>query len=127
MSQIPARLARFSVTDERARTTLQMLSQTVMAGVVWVVSWRWVAPLLGVQVLDPGEIVQAMSSFAAATTLPGVEPSRTLTEIMAGFFLWMAPGFVALFGVATISAALWYVVGRLIEPSAAAETEGESA
>jgi hypothetical protein len=127
MSQIPARLARFSVTDERARTTLQMLSQTVMAAVVWVVSWKWFAPMIGVRVLDPGEVIQAMSSVAAGVTLPGVEPSWTLTEIMAGFFLWTVPGFVALFGIATVLSALWYGVGRWIRSSAATETGGESA
>jgi hypothetical protein len=125
MSTLP-RLTRFSVTNERARTTLQMLSQTVMAGVLWVVSWEWLAPMIGVRVLDPGEVGQVMSSFAAATISPGVEPSRTLIEIMVGFYLWSLPVFVALFGVVTISAASWYVVGRLIGPSAAAETGGES-
>jgi hypothetical protein len=125
MSHIPARLARFSVTDERARTTLQMLSQTVMAAVLWVVSWKVVAPLLGVQVLGPGEVMRAMSSVAVAVTVPGVEQSRSLIEIMAGFVIWTVPAFVALFGVATISAALWYAVGRLIEPSAVPDAGGE--
>jgi hypothetical protein len=125
MSQIPARLARFSVTDERARTTLQMLSQTVMAAVMWVVSWKWFAPLVGVQVLDPSETMQAMSSVALAIIAPGVEQSRSLIEIWAGFVIWTFPAFVALFGVATISAALWYGVGRLIEPSAVPDAGGE--
>lgn len=124
MSSLP-RLARFSVTDERARTTLQWLSQTVMAAVMWGVLWKWVAPLLGVRVLGPGEVVQAMSSVALAVTVPGVEQSRSLIEIWAGFTVWTFPVFVGLCGVATISAALWYVVGRLIEPSAVPDAGGE--
>jgi hypothetical protein len=125
MSQSPSALARFSITDERARATVQMFSQTVMAAVVWVVSWKVVAPMIGVRVLAPGEFFQAMSSVAAALTFSGVEPSRSLVEIMAGFLFWTVPIFVALGGIATISTGLWCVVGRLIESSAEPDTGGE--
>lgn len=121
-----SRFTRFSVTDERARTTLQMLSQTGMMVVVWVVSWKVAAPLLGVRVLDLDEFMRAVSSVTAAIVLPGVEPSRSLVEIAFGFVLWTVPIFAALCGTATIAAALWYAVGRLIEPPAATDAGGEA-
>lgn len=126
MSQAPSPLARFTVKDERARIAVQMLSQTAMAAIVWAVAWRWVAPLLGVQVLNLTEFVQSLVSVTLAMTLSGVEPSQSLVEIAAGFFLWMLPVFVILCGAATISAALWYLVGRLIEPSAAPDAGGDA-
>jgi hypothetical protein len=69
MSQPPSPLARFAVKDERARTTLQMLSQTGMMAVAWVVGWKLVAPnLSGVRVLSPVELVHTIS----ATLLPAI-------------------------------------------------------
>lgn len=120
-----SRLTRFSVTDERARTTLQMLSQTVVAGVMWPVLWYVVAPLLGVRMLDLGEFIQSLSSVMLAITLSGVETSQSLIEIMAEFMFWMYPVVVGLFGILTISSALWYGVGRLIEPSTVPDAGGE--
>lgn len=121
-----SRLTRFSVTDERARTTLQMLSQTVVAGVMWPVLWYVVAPLLGVRILDLGEFAQSLLSAMLPITLSGVEPSQSLIEIVAGFLFWTYPIIVALCAILTISTALWYVVGRFIEPLVVPDAGGEA-
>lgn len=119
-----SRLAQFSL-DDRARPPLQWLSQTVMMTMVWLVTWNWVAPLLGVRVLNLGELVQSFFSVVFAITSPGVTPSQSLIEIMVGFIFWMIPTFAALSGVATIGSALWFGVRRWQRPAPA--TGGESA
>lgn len=121
MSQTPFSLDRF---DERARTAIQMPVQTGAMAIVWFVSWKWVAPLLGIQKLDPGDFFQSIASIVAVVTSGG-EPSQTVIGTIAGFILWMLPVFVALCGVAAISAALWYAVGRLTSPSVATDTGGD--
>ena len=127
MSQTPSPLAGITVKDKRARTTLQLLAQTGMMAVGWVVLWKWVAPLLGVRVLDLGEFMQALTVYAyAIAPVGGGAPSQSLIEIMTGFLFWTFPVFVALCGIATLSAALWYVVGRLIDPLAATDAGGEA-
>jgi hypothetical protein len=127
MSQTPPPLAGITVRDERARTTLQLLAQSGLMAVGWVVLWKWVAPLLGVRVLDLGEFMQALTLYAyAIAPVGGGAPSQSLIEIMAGFLFWTFPVFVGLCGIATLSAALWYVVGRLIEPSTTADAGGDA-
>jgi hypothetical protein len=45
---------------------------------------------------------------------------------MLGTAIWSLPVFTGLFGVMTLSTALWYVVGRLIEPIATTDAGGEA-
>lgn len=130
MSQTPPSpdLGRFTVRDERARTTLQLLSQTAAMTVMWIVSWKWLAPTLGVRVLNPIELFQTLSTAVVPTILTGGTASASLSvaELMIGAAIWMFPIVAGVFGVATISAALWYGVGRLIDPPAATDTGGEA-
>jgi hypothetical protein len=130
MSQTPlsSDLGRFTVRDERARTTLQLLSQTAAMTVMWVVTWKWLAPMLGVRVLNPIELFQTLSAAVVPAVLAGGSASASLSvaELMLGAAIWTFPIIVGVFGIATISAALWYVVGRLIDPPAATDAGGEA-
>ena len=128
MSQTPPSpdLGRFTVKDERARTTLQLLSQTAAMTVMWVVSWKWLAPMLGVRVVNPIELFQTLSAAVVPAVLTGASASSppTIAGLVLGTAIWMFPIVAGGLGMATISAALWYVVGRLIDLSAAPDTGG---
>lgn len=96
--------------------------------VLWVVSWKWFAPMLGVRVLNPIELFQTLSAEVVPAIFTGTSASASISvvELMLGAAIWMFPIAAGVLGVATLSAALWYVVGRLIDPSAAADTGGEA-
>ena len=130
MSQTPPSpdLGRFTVKDERARTTLQLLAQTGAMTIMWVMSWKWLAPMLGVRVLNPIELLQTLTAAVVPAILTGTSASASLSvvELMLGATIWTFPIVAGIFGMATISAALWYVVGRLIDPPASTEMGGEA-
>ena len=130
MSQTPPSpdFGRFTVRDERARTTLQLLSQTAAMTVMGVVSWKWLAPMLGVRVLNPIELFQTLSAAVVPAIFTGTSASASLSvvELMLGTVIWTFPIVAGVFGIATVSAALWYVVGRFIDPPAATEAGGEA-
>jgi hypothetical protein len=142
MSQTPPTLARLSAMNERARTTLRIGKRTVMFGMAWLLSSELVAPVLGVEVVNPVEVAQAMfgpttpshpagagigmpltPSMVADAMLPSVQ---SIIELTLGMSIWMFGAMAALSGVATIGAALWYVAGRFTGPSAASDTGGEA-
>ena len=130
MSQTPPSpdLGRFTVKDERARTTLQLLAQTGAMTIMWVMSWKWLAPMLGVRVLNPIELLQTLTAAVVPAILTGTSASASLSvvELMLGATIWTFPIVAGIFGMATISAALWYGVGRLIDPPASTEMGGEA-
>jgi hypothetical protein len=134
MSQTPPSpdLGRFTVRNERARTTLRLLSQTGMMAVTWVVGWTLLAPVLSVRVLNPIELFNALSTMAVPAIVSAVvsgastSSSLSIVELMLGSAIWMLPIFVGVLGIATITSALWYVVGRFADSSAATDAGGES-
>jgi hypothetical protein len=140
MNQTAPPLARLSAMDERARTTLRMASRTGMFAVAWLLARYQVAPVLGVRVVNPVEYAHAFFVPVAPTLPIGAEkavapamvadamlPSvQSIIELTLGMSIWTFGAIAALWGVATIGSALWYVVGRLIEPIAATDAGGEA-
>lgn len=120
-----------TVTDERARATLRLLSQTDIMAVTWVVGWTLLAPALSVQVLNPIELFNTLSTTVVSAIVTPVvsgasaSSSLSIVELMLGSAIWMLPIFVGMFGIATITSALWYVVGRFDDSSAATDVGGE--
>ena len=131
-TQTPPSLTRITVTDERARTTLQLLSQTGMMAVTWVVGWKLLAPALNVRVLNPIELFHTLSTTVVPAIVSAVvsgasaSPSLSITELILGATLWTLPIFVGMFGIATIASALWYVVGRFTGPVTATDAGGDA-
>ena len=122
-----SRLAQFSL-DERVRVPVQFLTQTVAIATMWLVARNWVAPLLGIPVVSPIELVRTVSATVAPAILTeaSTPASFSVMELMMGMAIWALPFFAVVCGVATLISALWYVVGRWIGPPAAPDVGGDA-
>lgn len=95
-----------------AREMRQRLTKTLIIALCWVSTWKVVAPLLGVQVLSLGELLNAVSAFLSIIpTQPPIaafSPFLPLHEMLFGVFAWMLALGMAGFAGATVVSALVY-------------------
>jgi hypothetical protein len=134
MSQSHSRCSQFSLSD-RARVPVQFLSQTIGMMALWAMTWKVVAPMVGVRVVGAVEASNLTESVlqSVMTSLPSVAGTGAGAGAAAGgsliepavqfafvFLLWLFPVCVALCGAATVWTAIEYGVDRVAGPPAAA-------
>lgn len=96
---------------------MRMLAMAGGMIAAWGVAWKFIAPFIGVQPLNPGEAVQSLTIIAGALTTGG-EAGVTLIGTSFGLMLWMLPVFVALYAMAAIVSGIGCVVSRFTGTSA---------
>ena len=98
--------------DERARVPLQCFAGAVSMTLAWVLAWKFIAPVFGVQMLGFGELLTAAIAGPSLLPFAGAGSVQAAMELLVVTWFWLFPLLAGWFAILTVISTCWYGVQR---------------